>query len=467
MPARRPGQTGSGPTRVRIAVIGCGYVGLVTGLCFAEQGHQVRACEIAPDRLRALQRGASPFYEPELEALLRAQLAAGRFSVGADAGACVHQADVAVVAVGTPARADGHPELDALWAAVDALAPQLPSAACLLLKSTVPAGTGTRVAARLQALRQRLGLAPIAGVLSNPEFLREGSALADCRRPDRVILGCDGPRPPQLAALYAPCTAPDRPLLWMDRRSAELSKYAANAMLATKISLMNELSRLCEHVGADIEQVRRGIGSDARIGAQGLHAGLGYGGSCFPKDVQALCQLADAARVPLHILRAVAQTNALQRQRFCDQLTAHFGDDLHGRRIALWGLAFKPGTDDLREAPALFVLAQLLQAGAQVVAHDPVALSNARRQLAPHARLQLTACAYDALADADALCILTEWPQYRRPDFARMRAAMAQFTIFDGRNLYDGDAAGGLEACDYRAVGRPAAPPRRASEPAS
>ena len=444
---------------MRIALFGCGYVGLVTGICFAERGHHVICCDIDAARIACLSAGDCPIYEPGLPALLSRNLQLRRLVFTTDAAAAVRRAAVVFITVGTPPAADGRPDLSQLWTLVEALAAQLPAAAILAIKSTVPAGTGAQVAQRVAQLRAPLPPAAPVEVVINPEFLREGSAVGDCLRPDRIIIGRDEGGPlAALTELYAPFMGPSRPILWMDMASAELAKYAANAMLATKISLMNEFSRLCEQLGANIDDIRRGIGADGRIGHQFLQAGLGYGGSCFPKDVRALIRLGEQLGEDLQILRAVEQTNIWQRQRFYAQLANHFAATLSGRRIALWGLAFKPGTDDLREAPSLFIIDRLLAAGASVVAFDPAATANARHLLGDRAGIQLVTDQYEALQGADALCVMTEWPQFRAPDFARMQRTMRDFVIFDGRNLYGAAAVDALTDCHYQSIGRAPSP---------
>ena len=445
---------------MRLCVIGAGYVGLVTAACFAEMGNQVVCVERDRQRLARLQRGECPIHEPGLEALLKAQLASGQLSFTEALDKGVAQAEVAFIAVGTPSQEDGSADLGHVLAVADTLG-QLLTRPCLVVnKSTVPVGTCERVARHiLQGLKAR-GLKLPVTVASNPEFLKEGSAIDDFMRPDRIILGCDNPDATALLQrLYSPFVRNHDRVLLMTPRAAEFSKYAANAFLATKISFINELAGLCAQLDVDIEQVRRGIGSDTRIGTHFIYAGCGYGGSCFPKDVRALLHTAQAVGYPSAILEAVQARNALQKTLLFQALAQHFGGFLHGRVVAVWGLAFKPGTDDLREAPSLVLIEALLAAGARVQATDPAALEAAAQRY-PEAvasgRLRLSGNPYGCAEGADALVLVTEWKQYRQPDFVRLRGLMRMPVVFDGRNIYDPGELSTLGFL-YHGIGRPVA----------
>lgn len=451
---------------MRLSVIGAGYVGLVTAACFAEMGNRVVCVERDPFRLSRLARGEVPIYEPGLDGILKSQLASGRLSFTQRLDEGVHQAEVIFIAVGTPSGEDGSADLSHVLAVADELGDRLTAPCVVVDKSTVPVGTAEqvsqRIQARLSARCQRFRV-PVA---SNPEFLKEGSAVEDFMRPDRVILGCDEPDTAELLRrLYAPFLRNHERVLCMSVRAAEFSKYAANAFLATKISFMNEMAGICARLGVDIEDVRRGIGSDRRIGTHFIYAGCGYGGSCFPKDVQALIRTAEQEGFEPDILRAVEARNALQKTLLFQALHAHFGGRLQGKVVALWGLSFKPGTDDLREAPSLVLLEALLKAGARVQAYDPVANAGvaARYPIATeNGQLRFGESPYAATEGADALVLLTEWKQFRQPDFLQVRAAMRTPTLFDGRNLYDPVQMAELGFI-YQGIGRPRAGQRKAS----
>jgi UDPglucose 6-dehydrogenase len=407
----------------------------------------VACIDVDAAKIARLRRGETIIYEPGLSDILVHNLHAGRLTFTTDLAAAVAEADVVFLAVGTPQAADGSADLTFLHRAVDELGPHLPPQATLVTKSTVPVGT---CAAIRQRLRDSLGRD--VDVASNPEFLREGSAVEDFKHPDRVVVGASSDRAAaRLAELYQPFVRDDRPLLVMSPESAELAKYVANAFLATKISFINEMANLCERLGGDVDDVRQGIGHDRRIGFQFLYPGLGYGGSCFPKDVKALSHIARQVRGESRILDAVDDVNDAQKRTLFAKMGQTLGD-LAGKRIAVWGLAFKPRTDDVREAPALVLIADLLAAGATVVAHDPEAMPNVRALLGD--AIEFAERQLDALDGADALAICTEWDDYRSPDFAEMRRRMASPILFDGRNVYDPQkvaAAGFL----YRSVGRP------------
>jgi len=415
---------------MRIAVVGTGYVGLVTGTCFANSGNTVTCLDINADKIARLNRGEIPIYEPGLEELVVRNAKAGRLLFTTDTAAAIRDAQVIYLAVGTPPSDDGSADLSSLWKVVDSIAPHLDPEAVVVTKSTVPVGTCAGIEARL---KERTGRE--CRVASNPEFLKEGAAIEDFQKPDRVVVGvrCDAVAD-ILRSLYKPFLRTEHPFLVMSPESSEMTKYVANSLLATKISFINEVANLCERMEADIDDVRRGIGHDKRIGFAFLFPGVGYGGSCFPKDVQALAAMARDKGVAHRILTAVHETNLAQKQVLGEKIVAHFGGQLAGRRIAVWGLAFKPRTDDVRDAPALDLLDQLLAGGAQVTVYDPEAMAHVR---AIHGdRLTYSAGAMEALDGAECLAIVTEWGDFRHPDFAEMVRRMRSPTIFDGRNLY-------------------------------
>lgn len=427
---------------MNIAVIGCGYVGLVTGACFAETGSRVTCIDSDAHRIAQLRMGLLPFFEPGLGALVHHNAHRKRLSFAVDAAAAIAGADVVFIAVGTPPLAHGGADTRQILDAAATIGRHMAAGCIVVNKSTAPVGTAEQVRAVLDRAARQRGLACGHAVVANPEFLREGSAVRDFMHPDRVVLGVDGARPEQvMRSLYAPFVQGRERLLVMGLRDAELTKYAANAMLATRISFMNEMARLCDALSADIENLRRGIGSDSRIGHAYLHAGCGYGGSCFPKDLRALIDMARQARSDLDILAAVNQVNEAQKQWASGVIAGCFGHRLQGRRFAVWGLSFKPGTDDLREAPALAIISDLLAAGAQVCAHDPVAMPRARRewpqQWFESGVLQLAADPLDAVDGADALLLVTEWNSFRSPDFAEIGRRMRGRLVVDGRNQYD------------------------------
>jgi UDPglucose 6-dehydrogenase len=415
---------------VNIGVIGTGYVGLVVGACLAETGNTVCGADVDAGKIDSLKRDVLPIYEPGLDVLVAKNQRAGRLSFTTDVARAVADADVVFIAVGTPPEEDGSADLRHVLAVAETIGRHMRRELVVVTKSTVPVGTAAKVAEAID----RYAAHPFH-MCSNPEFLKEGAAVDDFMKPDRVVLGVQSDHARSvMAELYAPFVRTGNPVIFMDIASAELTKYAANAMLATRISFMNEIATLCERVGANVDLVRRGIGSDSRIGPSFLFPGPGYGGSCFPKDVQALLRTAAACDVPLGVLEAVEAANARQKQRLFEKVRAAAGD-VRGRRIAVWGLSFKPQTDDMREAPALTLIDELLDAGATVVAHDPVAMPEARRRLGD--RVQLAETEYDALEGADALVVVTDWNEYRRPNFERVREALAQPIVIDGRNLYD------------------------------
>jgi len=416
---------------MKICVIGTGYVGLVAGAGFADMGNDVTCCDIDGEKIALLQQGQVPIYEPGLDTLIAHSVQQGRLAFTTDLSAGVPGAEVVVLAVGTPPAPDGSADLRFIFQAAETVARTLSGWAVLVTKSTVPVGTGDRVEAIVrQHTRHEFAVA------SNPEFLKEGDAVNDFMKPDRVIIGTSDARALHtLQALYTPFTRSSDRILVMDRRSAELTKYAANAMLATRISFMNELAGLCDAVGADIELIRKGLGSDARIGTKFLYAGAGFGGSCFPKDLRAVINTAKLAGTRLQVLSAVEAVNEQQKHHMAERLRKHFGGDLHGRKIAVWGLAFKPGTDDVREAPALVLIEDLLAAGARVAATDPVAIAATRKILGE--RVEFHAENYQCAEGADALALATEWHDYRRPNFARLRSIMRTPVVVDGRNVWE------------------------------
>ena len=415
---------------MRIAVVGTGYVGLVTGTCFANSGNTVTCLDINADKIARLNRGEIPIYEPGLAELVVRSAKAGRLLFTTDTTTAIHAAQVVFLAVGTPPSADGSADLSSLWKVVDSIAPHLDPEAVVVTKSTVPVGTCAGIEARL---KERTGRE--CQVASNPEFLKEGAAIEDFQKPDRVVVGVRSAAVGEiLRSLYKPFLRTEHPFLVMSPESSEMTKYVANSLLATKISFINEVANLCERMEADIDDVRRGIGHDKRIGFSFLFPGVGYGGSCFPKDVQALAAMARDKGVAHRILTAVHETNLAQKQVLGEKIAAHFGGQLAGRRIAVWGLAFKPRTDDVRDAPALDLLEQLLAGGAQVTVYDPEAMAHVR---AIHGdRITYASGPMEALDAAECLAIVTEWGDFRHPDFAEMVRRMRSPTIFDGRNLY-------------------------------
>ena len=442
---------------MNVSIIGTGYVGLVTGACLADAGNNVLCLDLDHDKVSQLNAGKIPIFEPGLEALVRRNREAGRLRFTTDVAASVAHGELQMIAVGTPPGEDGSADLQHVLGAARAVGRHMESWKAIVTKSTVPVGTADKIrAAVAEELEKRKSEAGFA-VVSNPEFLKEGAAVEDFMRPDRVIIGAEDPRAlGLLRQLYAPFQRNHERVMTMGVRSAELTKYAANSMLATRISFMNEIANLAEALGADIEEVRRGIGSDPRIGYSFLYAGAGFGGSCFPKDVKALQRSAIEAGRPLRLLAAVDQVNDSQKHVLGDKIRARFGDNLSGKRFALWGLAFKPNTDDMREAPSRTVIADLIGAGATVVrAYDPVAANEARKIFANENRLKIVDSALDALDGADALAIVTEWQEFRSPDFEAIKARLKTPAIFDGRNLYDPEVVKS-HGIEYYPIGRKA-----------
>jgi UDPglucose 6-dehydrogenase len=439
---------------MRVTIFGSGYVGLVTGACLADAGNHVVCVDVDAAKIERLKHGDVPIHEPGLEALIRRNAEAGRIEFTTDAVRAVEHGLFQVIAVGTPPGEDGSADLRYVLAVARTIGSHMNRYAIVITKSTVPVGTADKVRAELARTLSERAVALEFDVVSNPEFLKEGAAISDFMKPDRVVIGTDNPRTTELMrALYEPFIRNHDRLIVMDIRSSELTKYAANAMLATKISFMNELANIAERVGADIEKVRIGIGSDPRIGYSFIYPGTGYGGSCFPKDVHALIRSAHDAGHEPQILQAVEAVNARQKEVLFRKMQRHFGDGLSGRTLALWGLAFKPNTDDMREAPARALIDLLLTAGARVQAYDPVAGHEARRLYAGIAGFSVTKNAYEAAQGADALAIVTEWQEFRSPDFERLRELLKAPVIFDGRNLYD-PAMVSRFGLTYYAVGR-------------
>jgi UDPglucose 6-dehydrogenase len=433
---------------MRIGVVGTGYVGLVTGTCFADSGNTVTCLDIDAEKVARLRRGEVPIYEPGLEELVERNVKAGRLAFTTDTAAAIQGAEIVFLAVGTPPAADGSADLSALWKVVESIAPHLDPAAVVVTKSTVPVGTCAGIEQRLKG-----ALGRDCRVASNPEFLKEGAAIDDFQKPDRVVVGVRSADVADiLRTLYAPFLRTEHPFLVMSPESSEMTKYVANALLATKISFINEVANLCERMEADIDDVRRGIGHDSRIGFAFLFPGAGYGGSCFPKDVQALAAMARDKGVVPRILTAVHDTNLAQKKVLGDKIAASFGGDLAGKRIAIWGLAFKPRTDDVRDAPAIDLIERLLAGGASVTVYDPEAMDNVRGLYGD--RIGYAAGPLEALDGADCLAVVTEWGDFRRPDFDSMARRMKARVIFDGRNLYDPRE---LQARGfaYHAIGKP------------
>ena len=433
---------------MNITVVGTGYVGLVVGACLAETGNDVICADVDAGKIERLKQNKLPIYEPGLESYVERNQRDGRLSFTTDVAWAVGEADVVFIAVGTPPDEDGSADLRHVLDVADTIGAAMRRELVIVTKSTVPVGTAAKVA---DAVRKKAKHA--FHMVSNPEFLKEGAAVDDFMKPDRVVLGAESDfARGVMAELYSPFVRTGRPIIFMDIPSAEMTKYAANAMLATRISFMNEIANLCERVGANVDLVRRGIGSDERIGPSFLFPGPGYGGSCFPKDVQALARTARERDARLEILESVEAVNNRQKRRVVQKLADAMGSALEGARVAVWGLAFKANTDDLRESPALTIIADLLAAGAYVIAHDPVAMAEARKRLDP--RVRFADSSYDALRDADALVIVTDWNEYRHPDFERMRSLLRRPLIVDGRNLYAIERMQQL-GFEYISIGRP------------
>jgi UDPglucose 6-dehydrogenase len=416
---------------MKIAVVGTGYVGLVTGTCFSETGNTVTCIDIDAEKVKKLSNGKITIYEPGLELLFERNIKQGRLLFTTDLKEGIKDAQIIFLALPTPPGEDGSADLKYILGVAQDLGPLLNHYTIIVDKSTVPVGTADRVKEKIAA-----GTSAEFDVVSNPEFLREGVAVEDFMRPERVVIGTSSPRARKIMeTLYAPFVRQGNPLVFMDERSAELTKYAANSFLATKISFMNEIANLCELLGADVDAVRKGIGTDSRIGKRFLFPGIGYGGSCFPKDVQALAKSSSDVRYDFKILEAVMQVNADQKTKLIPRIKDYYRGDLKNKTFALWGLSFKPHTDDIREAPALYNIEELLKEGAKIKAHDPESMENVKRLIGD--RIQYSESFYEAAEGADAIFIATEWPEFRTPDFDKLTAALKNKVIFDGRNLYD------------------------------
>lgn len=433
---------------MKVCVIGTGYVGLVAGACFADVGNHVICVDISEEKIEALQRGEIPIYEPGLEDIVQRNSAAERLTFSTDVVRGIKESEIIFIAVGTPPGEDGSADLQYVESVARTIGDHMDGYRVVVDKSTVPVGTADIVKSIIEARTEH----PVS-VVSNPEFLKEGDAVQDFLKPDRVIIGTDDARAKTIMErLYAPFQRTNNRIITMDVRSAEMTKYAANAMLATRISFMNEISKLCDAVGANVDLVRRGIGSDPRIGKHFLFPGVGFGGSCFPKDLRALIRTGDENEVPMSILRAVVDANERQKMRMVEQITQVYGDDLEGKHFAVWGLSFKPETDDMREAPSVVIIQELLKRGARITAHDPVALHTARAELGD--AIQYATDQYEAARDADALLLITEWAQYRAPRYELLRERLKTPVIFDGRNLYATQTLKELGFSHY-SIGRP------------
>ncbi|MFD0738068.1 UDP-glucose dehydrogenase family protein [Lysobacter koreensis] len=439
---------------MRVTIFGTGYVGLVTGTCLADVGHDVVCVDIDAAKVDGLNAGVIPIYEPGLKPMVQANHAAGRLHFTTDAAAAIAHGEIVFIAVGTPPDEDGSADLQYVLAVARTVGQHLDKPTVVVNKSTVPVGTADKVRAAIAAELSARGADVAFDVASNPEFLKEGDAVNDCMRPDRIVIGASSASAvDKLKRLYAPFNRNHERIVVMDVRSAELTKYAANAMLATKISFMNEIANIAEQVGADVEMVRQGIGSDPRIGWHFIYPGAGYGGSCFPKDVQALAHSAQQHGYRAQLLNAVEAVNEQQKGHLFELIQRHYGGQLSGKTFAVWGLAFKPNTDDMRAASSRRLLAQLWEAGATVRAYDPEARDEAQRIFGERDDLVLCDSAHAALVGADALVVVTEWKQFRSPDFARIRHALADDVIFDGRNLYHPDEVEGADIA-YYGIGR-------------
>jgi UDPglucose 6-dehydrogenase len=432
---------------MKISVIGSGYVGLVVGACLAETGNDVVCADVDSKKIEGLKKNILPIYEPGLEGLVERNQEQGRLEFTTDVGGAIADSDVVFIAVGTPPGEDGSADLKHVLKVAEVIGKNMQREMVVVTKSTVPVGTAVKVANEIRKHAKHE-----FHMCSNPEFLKEGAAVDDFMKPDRVVLGVDSQQARRvMSELYSPFVRTGNPIILMDIPSAEMTKYAANGMLATRISFMNEIANLCEKVGANVDFVRKGIGSDSRIGSSFLFPGPGYGGSCFPKDVKALIRTAEDSGLPLDVLSAVDSVNERQKKLLGKKLRAALGDKLKGARIAVWGLAFKPRTDDMREAPSLTLIDELLKEGATVCAHDPAAMDETRHNLGD--KIEYAETNYDALTGADALVVVTDWNEYRHPDFMRVRSALKRPVIIDGRNLYDPEQMKEL-GIQYFSIGR-------------
>ena len=421
---------------MKIAIVGTGYVGLVTGTCFAEMGTEVFCVDVNTEKIENLKKGIIPIYEPGLEDMVHRNQQAGRLHFTTDLTECLDEVEVLFSAVGTPPDEDGSADLKYVLEVARTVGRNMKKHILVVTKSTVPVGTAKKVRRAIQEELDKRGVEIEFDVASNPEFLKEGAAISDFMSPDRVVVGVESERAEELMTrLYRPFLLNNFRVIFMDVPSAEMTKYAANAMLATRISFMNDIANLCEIIGADVNMVRKGIGSDNRIGNRFLYAGIGYGGSCFPKDVKALINTAKQNNYPMRILQAVEEVNDEQKSLLFHKLEKHFNGDLKGKRIAIWGLAFKPETDDMREAPSLLLIEKLLAAGCEVYAYDPVAVEESKRRIGD--AIHYAKDIYDAVVDANALMLVTEWKEFRMPSWSAIKKLMATPLVLDGRNIYD------------------------------
>ncbi len=437
---------------MKIAIVGTGYVGLVTGTCFSEMGVDVTCVDVQTEKIENLKKGIIPIYEPGLEDMVHRNYQAGRLKFSTDLAECLDEVEVVFSAVGTPPDEDGSADLKYVLEVARTIGRNIHKYVLVVTKSTVPVGTAQKVKAAIREELDKRGVEVEFDVASNPEFLKEGNAVDDFMKPDRVVVGVESDRAKSLMErLYKPFMMNNYRLIFTDIPSAEMIKYAANSMLATRISFMNDIANLCELVGADVNMVRKGIGADSRIGSKFLYPGCGYGGSCFPKDVKALIKTAEKNGYSMRVLKAVEEVNERQKAILFEKLMKHFDGDLKGKRIALWGLAFKPETDDMREAPALVLIDKLVGAGATVKAYDPIAMNECKRRIGD--KVLYATDMYDAVLDADALLLVTEWKEFRVPSWGVLKKTMRQAIIIDGRNIYDKEELDGLEIV-YRGIGK-------------
>ncbi len=440
---------------MKISVFGTGYVGLATGVCFADMGYTVVCLDIDPKKVEMLNKGIPTIFEPGLEELLKRNLAAERLSFTTDYKKAVDASDVLFIAVGTPEKEDGSANLSYVVSAASSIGQFMTSKKTIMTKSTVPVGTNFLIKRTINETLAKRNAKIEFDIVSNPEFLREGTAIHDCLNPDRIVVGVEHERAAKVVQrLYEPFIKNGAKMIEMDISSAEVTKYAANAFLATKISIMNEFSRLCDKVGANIENIRIGLSADHRIGPHFIYAGVGYGGSCFPKDVKALIHTGQTHDEQLYILEAVEKTNQFQRQRFVDRVLGRIGNSGKGKKVAIWGVAFKPGTDDIRESPSLYAIERFIQAGYVVEVYDPVAAENARVYLNNNSQVTFKSTQDEVLGDADVLCVFTEWKSFLQPDFQKLKKLMKQAVVFDGRNIYDLEYIKEM-GLEYHSIGRP------------
>lgn len=436
---------------MKIAVVGTGYVGLVTGTCLAESGHEVCCIDIDEKKVAAMQAGHIPIYEPDLEAIFVRVLRAKQLSITMDLAEGVRDAKVIFLALPTPSDNDGSADLSAVLSVADKLGPLLKKYTVIVNKSTVPVGTGEQVVERIRSKNTTAEF----DVVSNPEFLREGKAVADFMHPDRIVLGSDSATATEvMKQVYGSFLSNPNQLICMDIRSSEMTKYAANSFLALKVSFMNEIANLCEKVNANVESIRLGIGPDPRIGEKFLYAGIGYGGSCFPKDIKALLKTSQDNNYQFHLLESIIKVNTHQKIRLVEKLEKYYKGDLRDKHFAIWGLAFKPDTDDIRESPAIYIIDSLLDKGATITGYDPKAIPNMKKHYADNENVTFSENALDATINADALLVVTEWPEFKEPDFELVKKSLKQPTVFDGRNLYQADELK-ARGFHYESIGRP------------